>query len=71
MIVGIGVIADDLGSDHEHEYEETVPRGTASGDKPRLQSLQKVESGKGHRGRRPRAMVCIGNGVCEGRGGRG
>jgi len=70
-LVGIGIIADDLGSNHECGYEEAVPGGTASGDEPRLQSLQKVESSKGHGGREPRAMECVGDKVREGRGGRG
>ena len=35
--------------------------GTASGDEPCLQSLQKVESSKSHGGREPRAM----EGVCD------
>ena len=70
-LVGIRVIADDLGSNHECGYEEAVPGGTASGDKPRLQSLQKIESSKGHGGRKPRAMECVGNEVREGGGGRG
>ena len=49
--VGICVIADDLGSNHKRGDEEAVPGGTACGDEPGLQSLQKIESGKGHRGR--------------------
>ena len=65
-------IADDLGDNHECGYEELVPGGgTASGDKPCLQSLQKVQSRKGHRERKSRAMECGGNEVHEGGSGRG
>jgi hypothetical protein len=38
-----------------HGDEEAVTGGTASGKKPRLESLQ-IESSKGHGGREPRAM---------------
>ena len=68
--VGIGIIAYDLGSDHECRDEETVAGGTASGDEPRLESLQQIERSKGHGGRKPRAMECVGDEVGE-RGGRG
>jgi hypothetical protein len=47
-LVGVGIIAYDLGSNHECRDEESVSRGPASGDESRLESLQKVESGKGH-----------------------
>jgi hypothetical protein len=49
-LVRVGVIADDLGSNHERRDEEAVSRGAARGDEPRLQSLQEVESSKGHGG---------------------
>jgi hypothetical protein len=42
-----------------------------SGDEPRLESLQKIECGKGHGAREPRVMECVGYEVCEGRGGSG
>ena len=48
-----------------------MPGGTASGDKPHLQSLQKVESSKGHGGRKPRVMECVADEMCEGGRGRG
>ena len=38
-LVGVGIIADDLGSNHKCRDEEAVPGGTMSGDKPRLESL--------------------------------
>lgn len=38
--VRVGVIADDLGSNHERRDEEAVPGGTACGDEPRLQPLE-------------------------------
>ena len=65
-LVGVGVIADDLGSNHECGDEQTVAGGTACGDKPGLQSLQKVECSKGRRGRKPCAMEGIGDEVGEG-----
>jgi hypothetical protein len=67
-LVGVGVIAYDLGGNHKRRDEEAVPGGTASGDEPGLQSLQKVESGKGHGGREPRAMKGVCNEMREGRG---
>jgi hypothetical protein len=70
-LVGISIIADDLGSNHECRDEETVAGGTASSDKPRLESLQQVESSKGHGGRKPRAMECVGDEVGKRRGGSG
>ena len=48
-----------------------APGETASGNKPRLEPLQKIESGKGHGGREPRAMERVGNEMSEGRGGGG
>jgi hypothetical protein len=70
-LVRVSIIADDLGGNHECRDEQTVSGGTASGDEPRLESLQKVECGKGHRGREPRAMECVGDEVSERRGGSG
>ena len=67
-LVGVCVIADDLGSNHKRGDEEAVPGGAASGDEPRLQSLQKVECSKGHRGGEPRAMEGVGDEMREGRG---
>jgi hypothetical protein len=63
--VGVCVIADDLGSNHESRDEQAVPGGTASGDEPCLQSLQQVESSKGHRGRKPGAMEGVSNEMRE------
>ena len=63
--VGIWVIADDLGGDHKCRGEKVVPGGAASGNGPSLESLQKVESGKGPRGREFRAMEGVGDEVCE------
>ena len=48
-----------------------VPRGPACGNKPGLQSPQKVECSKGHGGRKPRAMEGVGTEAHEGRGGDG
>ena len=45
--------------------------GTVSSDKPRLQSLQKVESSKGHGRRESRAMECIADEMGQRRGGSG
>jgi hypothetical protein len=60
-LVGVGVIADDLGSNHKSRDEEAVPGGTARGDEPGLQSLQKVECSKGHGGRKSGTV----EGVCD------
>ena len=60
-LVGVSVIADDLGSNHKCRDEEAVPRGTACGDEPLLQSPQEVESGKGDGGCESGAM----EGVCD------
>ena len=60
-LVGVGVITDDLGSNHEGGDEQAVAGGTASGDEPRLQSLEEVECSKGHRGCESRAMECVGD----------
>ena len=54
--VGVSVIADDLRSNHERRDEEAVTGGTACCDEPRLQSLEKIESSKGHGGGEPHAM---------------
>jgi hypothetical protein len=70
-LVGIGVIAYDLGSNHECRDEKAVSGGPASGDESRLESLQQIESSKGHGGRKPRAMECVGDEVRERRGGGG
>jgi hypothetical protein len=72
-LVGVGVIAYDLGSNHESRNEQPVAGGTASGNEPGLQSLQEVESGKGHRRRESRAMESVCDEVREGwgRGGSG
>jgi len=70
-LVRVSIIADDLGSNHECRNEKAVAGGTASGDKPRLESLQQVECSKGHGGRESRAMESIGNEVGERRGGGG
>jgi hypothetical protein len=59
----------DLGGNHECRDEHAVSGGTASGDESRLQSPQKVGCGKCHGGREPRAVECVGDEVCEGRGG--
>jgi len=50
-----------------------MPRGTTSGNEPGLQSLQEVESSKGHRGDESCVMECVGNEVHKGwgRGGSG
>jgi hypothetical protein len=64
-LVGICVIADDLGGDHECGDEEAVPRRAASSNEPSLQSLQKVDSGKGHGGCESRAMEGVGDELCE------
>ena len=69
-LVGVCVIADDLGGNHKRGDEEAVPGGAASGNEPSLQSLQKVESGKGHGRRESRAMEGVGDEVCERRGRR-
>ena len=49
--------------------------GITCGDKPGLQSLQKAECSKGHRGRKPHAMEGVGDEVGKGwrrgRSGRG
>jgi len=70
-LVGVSIIADDLGSNHEYRDEKAVVGGTASGDKPRLESLQQVERSKSHGGRESRAMESIGDEVGEGRGADG
>jgi len=67
-LVRVCIVADDLGSNHEGGDEEAVPRGTACGNKPRLQSLQQIESSKGHGGHQPRAMESIRDEVGERRG---
>jgi hypothetical protein len=69
-LVGICVIADDLGGNHKCGDEEAVSGGTPSGNEPSLQSLQEIESGKGHGGGESRAMEGVGNEVCERRGRR-
>jgi hypothetical protein len=43
-LVGVGVVADDLGGDHEGRNEETVTAGTSSGAKSLLQSCEEEES---------------------------
>ena len=63
--VGVCVIADDLGSNHKGRDEQAVPGGTARGDEPCLQSLQQVESSKGHRGREPGTMEGVSNEMRE------
>ena len=60
-LVGVSVIADDLGSNHKGRDEESVSGGTARGDEARLESLQQVEGGKGHRRGESGAM----EGVCD------
>jgi len=70
-LVGVSIIADDLGSNHKCRDEKAVTGGTASGDESRLESLQQIECSKGHGGRKPRAMKCIGDEVGERRGGSG
>ena len=69
-LVRIWVIADDLGGDRKRGGEKVVPGGAASGNGPSLESLQKVESGKGPRGRESRAMEGVGDEVYERRGRR-
>ena len=70
-LVRVSVIAYDLGSNHKSRDKKAVPGGPASGDESRLESLQKVECSKGHGGRKPRAMECVGDEVSEQRGGSG
>ena len=41
-LVGVCVIADDLGGNHKLGDEEAVPGGTSGGNEPSLQSLQKT-----------------------------
>jgi len=48
--------------------EAAVSGGPASGNEPRLQSLQEVEWWKGEGGGGSRTMESVGNGVCEGGG---
>ena len=43
-----------------------MPGGTASGNKPRLESLQKIECGKGRGECEPHAMEYIGNEMGKG-----
>ena len=62
-LVRVSIIADNLGSNHKCRDEETMTGGTAGSDKSRLESLQQIESSKGHRGREPRAMESVGNEV--------
>ena len=69
-LVGFWVIADDPGGNRKRGGEKVVPGGAASGNGPILESLQKVESGKGHGGRESRAMEDVGDEVCERRGRR-
>ena len=38
-LVGVSIIADDLGSNHEGGYEQAVSGGTARDGEPCLQSL--------------------------------
>ena len=64
-LVGICIVADDLGSNHKCGDEQTVAGGTAGGDEPSLQSLQKVESSKGNRVDKSRSVESIGNEVSE------
>jgi hypothetical protein len=45
-----------------------VPRGTASSNEASLQSLQQIESSKGHGGGKPRAMESVRDEVREGGG---
>ena len=47
-LVGVGVVADDLGCNHKRGDEEAMSGGTAGSDESRLQPLQEVECGKGH-----------------------
>jgi hypothetical protein len=71
MTCGVSIVADDLGGNDECRDEQAVSGGTVSGNEPRLESLQKIECGKGHGAREPHVMDCVGYEVCEGRGGSG
>ena len=68
LLVKVGThLSFHLGGDHKREDEEAVPGGAVSSNEPSLRSLQKVESGKGHGGRKSRAMEGVGRlGVVEG-----
>jgi hypothetical protein len=67
-LVRVSVIVDDLGGNRECRDGQVVSGGTTSSNESRLETLQQVECGKGHRECEPRAMECTGNESCKGRG---
>lgn len=67
-LVGVSIIADDAGSNHEYRDEKAVVRGIMSDNEPCLESLQQIECSKSHRGRESCAMESIGDEVGKGRG---
>ena len=64
-LVGVGVVADDLGGEHEGGDEEAVARGPARGGEARLEPQEEVERGEGDGGVQFRVVEGIGDEVRE------
>ena len=47
-LVGVGVIADDLGGEHEGQYKQPMTRRSLSGRKMSLELLQEDKGSKSH-----------------------
>ena len=62
-LVGIGVVANDLGGDHKRGDEKAVTRRALCGGEASLEALKEIQRGKGNGNVKARTMERVRNKV--------